>query len=165
MMKSKQKGSTLIIGLIMLIVIAVLAVTASRSSALQTRMSANHFEREVLFQAAENTLIHAEDQLARGLIDDDDIYGDADTKPDWVANWRDNAEVGALGVKAYVLAGQADITAQFFIEELRPISVSGGSTVLGEGGVGSSVDLQLFRITVRAMRNNGVVVLESIFAR
>lgn len=164
MMKSKQKGSTLIIGLIMLIVIAVLAVTASRSSALQTRMSANHFEREVLFQAAENTLIHAEDQLARGLIDDD-IYGDADTKPDWVANWRDNAEVGELGVKAYVLAGQADITAQFFIEELRPISVSAGSIVLGEGGVGSSVDLQLFRITVRAMRNNGVVVLESIFAR
>lgn len=56
----KQKGSALIIGLILLLVITILAVSGVRESLLQERMSGNWHDRNMAFQATEGALREGE---------------------------------------------------------------------------------------------------------
>jgi type IV pilus assembly protein PilX len=59
----KQNGSTLIIGVIMLILITLLVITAGRGITQQNIMASNTRERDVAFQAAESALRDAETRL------------------------------------------------------------------------------------------------------
>lgn len=59
-MNKKQQGSALIVGLILLLVITVLAVSGVRQSLLQERMSGNWHDRNLAFQASEGALREGE---------------------------------------------------------------------------------------------------------
>jgi type IV pilus assembly protein PilX len=59
----KQNGSTLIIGVIMLILITLLVITAGRGITQQNIMASNTRERDVAFQAAESALRDAQTRL------------------------------------------------------------------------------------------------------
>jgi type IV pilus assembly protein PilX len=58
----RQQGSTLVVGLIMLLVITVISLSALQMTTLQQRMAGNVVERNIAFQAAEIALRQAEDK-------------------------------------------------------------------------------------------------------
>ena len=66
-----QRGVSLVIVLILLIVMSVLGVAVLRSSAMQERMSANLRDRNLAFQAAETALrVAQQDVLGNAAISD-----------------------------------------------------------------------------------------------
>lgn len=58
-----QRGSVLLIGFVLLLVITMLSITAMRTTALQERMSGNLRDRGTAFQAAEIALRQGEQPL------------------------------------------------------------------------------------------------------
>lgn len=52
--RSRSQGSALIVGLIMLLLITLLAVTGMRNTILQERMAGNMYDRSLAFQASES---------------------------------------------------------------------------------------------------------------
>lgn len=59
----RQAGMSLLVVLILLIVMSVLGLAVLRSSAMQERMSANMYDRNLAQQAAEMALLFAREQL------------------------------------------------------------------------------------------------------
>ena len=64
--RQKQKGVTLFIGLIFLIMLSLLGLNAAQMSTLEERMSGDLRTRDLAFQAAEAALKHVEQNLATG---------------------------------------------------------------------------------------------------
>lgn len=62
-----QRGSVLLVGLILLLIITMLSLTAIRTTSMQERMSGNMRERGVAFQAAEIALRQAEAPLRKNV--------------------------------------------------------------------------------------------------
>ena len=60
----RQRGFSLVVVLVLLIVMSVLGIAVLRSSAMQERMSGSMRDRSLAFQAAEAALVFAQDQLA-----------------------------------------------------------------------------------------------------
>ena len=65
--KPKQSGAALISGLIFLVVLTMIGVTAARMSSLEERMSGNMRDRSIAMQAAEMAMRDAEQDL-RNII-------------------------------------------------------------------------------------------------
>ncbi|GAB4193359.1 MAG: hypothetical protein Tsb002_23810 [Wenzhouxiangellaceae bacterium] len=61
---SRQRGSALFLGILILIVLTLLAVVSSSNSVLQERMTGNFRDQALAFQAAENGLRWAEGWIA-----------------------------------------------------------------------------------------------------
>lgn len=57
---ARQKGATLLIALVMLIVMTLLGLASIRSTSMQERMGANLYDRSLAFQAVESALREAE---------------------------------------------------------------------------------------------------------
>jgi type IV pilus assembly protein PilX len=64
--RGTQGGSALIVGILLLLVVTVLAVSGMRSTVMQERMSGNLHDRNLAFQAAEAALRDAEAFLFAG---------------------------------------------------------------------------------------------------
>ncbi|WP_240097071.1 pilus assembly PilX family protein [Thermomonas flagellata] len=62
--RRRQQGISLLVVLLLLIVMSVLGIAVLRSSALQERMSANLYDRNLALQAAERALAVGRQQLA-----------------------------------------------------------------------------------------------------
>jgi len=92
--ESKQRGATLLISLVLLLVLTILALVAARSASLQQRMASNLQQQNMAFQAAENgiqaaILKLAEDPFARPQASTPkylsmDIKKDALKLPNWL---------------------------------------------------------------------------------
>lgn len=84
--QKSQRGISLLVVLILLLVMSVLGVAVLRSSAMQERMSANMYDRSLALQAAEQALNFARTAL--------------DTDPD--KNWRvvvpDSTDCSSKGI-------------------------------------------------------------------
>ncbi len=65
MTPNPQRGSVLIVTLILLLIVTVLAVSSARDSALETQVMARHLDQQRLFNAAEAGLRDAERQIAQ----------------------------------------------------------------------------------------------------
>lgn len=61
--KASQAGATLIVGLIMVLVMTVIGLSAIRGSGLQEQMAGNMRDKQLAFQAAEAALREAESNL------------------------------------------------------------------------------------------------------
>ncbi|MDR3213364.1 MAG: pilus assembly protein [Azoarcus sp.] len=61
----RQRGSTLVVALVLLLVMSLLAATSLRGTALQERMSANAHDRDLAFQSAEVALRMGERQAEK----------------------------------------------------------------------------------------------------
>lgn len=59
----KQSGVVLIVSLVLLLVLTLLALAATRNTLMQTKMSANLADRDRALQAAEFSLVQAEEAL------------------------------------------------------------------------------------------------------
>ncbi|MBQ0783535.1 MAG: hypothetical protein KBT66_04800 [Amphritea sp.] len=74
-----QRGATLVVALILLLVMALMASTSLQSNVLQLRMAANMQDETVAFEAAETALLYSEKWLSEqsempDLIHYDDWY-------------------------------------------------------------------------------------------
>ncbi len=63
----RQRGVSLVVALILLLIMTLLGLAALRSTTLQEHMSANMIDRTAQFQAAESALRQAEAQLTAGV--------------------------------------------------------------------------------------------------
>lgn len=63
---STQKGATMIVGLIMVLAITIIGMSAIRGTALQEQMAGNMRDRQLAFQASEASLREAEFSLIGG---------------------------------------------------------------------------------------------------
>ena len=61
---AQQRGIALVIGLMMLVILAIISISAISTTTLDESMAGNMRDRELAFQAAESALRHAESQLA-----------------------------------------------------------------------------------------------------
>lgn len=65
---SHQQGAALVIGLIMLVLVTMLSITAMRTTALEERMASHTSDRALAFQAAEAALRQGEQYLNSAVI-------------------------------------------------------------------------------------------------
>lgn len=72
---SAQRGATLLVGLVMLLLMTVIGLAAMRGSGMQELMASNMRDRNLAFQAAEAGLRAGEEKL------DDAVLPDFDTAP------------------------------------------------------------------------------------
>lgn len=64
---SKQKGSVLVVSLLILVVLTMIGVSSMTSSSLQEQMAGNFRDRQIAFQSAEVALAYAEEHL-KGIV-------------------------------------------------------------------------------------------------
>jgi type IV pilus assembly protein PilX len=113
----RQDGVVLVVSLLMLLVLTLIGLAATRSTALEERMTANQADTEVAFQAAEAALRDGEGQLSAAALPDfaantAGAYTQATmtgTQGDWRhIGWSDTAQVKkyAGGIIPIPIAGK-----------------------------------------------------------
>lgn len=173
-----QRGSALIMGLIMLLVITMIGLTAMQTTTQQERMAGNLRDRNIAFQAAEAALRRGEEALLNRCIEifegggDFDVESNSDAERAFVdqadtAAWTDaNShrfddfnEVCDEAIEHTSIAQSADAP-RYFVE--RQPAVAGPSL---EAGVAKTVDA--FKVTSRGVGGSeaAVVVLQSSLKR
>jgi type IV pilus assembly protein PilX len=155
-----EKGSALIVSLIMLLLITLVAVAGMQTTIMQERMSANLYDRDLAFQAAEAALREGEALVSNGArpaIGDSHVYfiNDAD-RPEW------GGGNSTTNNSALEYSGTLDGVArqpEFFIEE-TPIEPDFSNLALGP----PPYDPPYYRITARGFGGSldTVVVVTSI---
>lgn len=172
-----QRGFSLIMALIFLVLLTLLGVTAMQTATLEERMAGNLRNENLALQAAEAALREAEAILSSPSLPSftttPGLY-DVMTNP-WPGrsdpqNWSGWAETGGSApYKTYTgLAGPGELGGvaeppRFVIEQLRPVLPGDSGSV--KLGTGITELRQVFRITARGVggTTNSVVVLESTF--
>lgn len=176
--RARQRGISLMIVLILLLVTTMLGVVVLRGTLLEERMSANMYDRSLAFQAAESALRRAEAQVRAAVTAGNPIGVDcsapATSCPLVPANaytgnsaiWIDDAtstQVLSAGAPQYYIQfmGQRDST---------DVLSLGSSANANQYGGGGGVPLESFyRIVARSHnpdngRARSVVVLQSNIA-
>ena len=172
---SRQRGAALLTGLIFLVILTLLGVSAARMASLEERMSGNMRDRAIAMQAGEQTLRYAErDVIARisgltGFLDtcpDGRCYNGPsgatngtnwNTTPVWTLvsmTAAPSLEYGQAPAPAPAAVALAGVSAQprYLIEGIRKTPPGGGEDFF-------------YRITVRAQgaNPNTVVWLQEVF--
>ncbi|WP_290704180.1 PilX N-terminal domain-containing pilus assembly protein [Amphritea sp.] len=165
-----QRGATLVVALILLLVMALMASTSLQSNVLQLRMAANMQDETVAFEAAETALLYSEKWLSeQGEMPDLIHYDDWHTTSrefvfdsskssllkeklaqlDSVSDWENKAQLVTLFDVNAAKPGRVDepsrVTLEFRQYDADNKTVKGA--YLGESGSG------LFR---QLSRNTGV---------
>ncbi|WP_339615913.1 PilX N-terminal domain-containing pilus assembly protein [uncultured Gilvimarinus sp.] len=166
-----QSGATLIIGLIMVVLIAVVGLSAIRGSGLQEQMAGNMRDRNIAFQAGESGVRGGEDMPAENNVPDATESGfisftDLEkASPRGTVFWQDesnwNADSASYAQDLKYVAKAPDV----LLEELRF-----RSTGFDGGGVdqGSSMNIDdetRYRITAHGVggSENSSVIIQSTF--
>lgn len=170
--RRREAGAVLIVGLIMVLLISIIALSAIRSSNLQEAMAGNMRDRNIAFQAAESALVVGESEVdvySAGIVcsgkstcylrntqpyqspKDSVIYLDGDAFDD--------------------LARQSGLTLEgvekeptFMIEELTLFTPNEGSSLEKGSGI---TDLVPYRITAKGtgLGSDTTVIVQSIYNR
>lgn len=163
-----QRGAVLLIGLLMLTVMSLIAVSSMQSSSLQELMSSNMKDQVTAFEAAESAMRAAENFLDSGTLNlsafdgdkSDGLLGNLYDEVWNEVNWLTESIVapsvgGAASAPRYVIQYLGPVT-----PALDTLNVENS---YGEGPVETIA--QLFKITARGTggSDNSVVVLESVY--
>ncbi len=160
---TRQSGVALIVGLIMLILLTIIGVTAMQTSILEERMAGNLRDRELAFQAAEAVLRECEQFLTAAALPPfngtDGLFQPA--SPPATPVWQVEANWTSARTATKTIAGAA-ASPRCLIEELAPISGSEGSLKFRE-----LPDTAMYRITARGFggSSNTMVVLQTTYKR
>ena len=171
-----QRGSILIVSLMILVVLTMIGVSSMTSSSLQERMAGNFRDRQIAFQAAEMSLAYAE-EFARNDINSASIFTDTGTGGYYTkyngptnltafnSSWWTNTASRALPTTInqvrtqprYVIEYRGDIGE----DEGTSVNISGYGESAGGGVIAN------FRITVRAtgLSDNTQVFLQSNYGK
>lgn len=157
------------VGLLLLLVLTILGVSAMRGTTLQERMASNMQDHAIAFQAAEGALRAGEsklDQVTLPVFDDSGAYYSTDstatTTPLWQSLYGIDADApSASAVETHETGDNA--SASFFIEKLQDVVLPGDS--LGPSSGGSTE--HVYRVTAEGIGLNQetTVVLQSTVIR
>ncbi len=163
-----QRGITLIMGLMFLIVLTILGLAAMRGTILEERMAGNARDRDLALQSAEAAIRDAEQALSGASLPHPIVSGTAYTpriadgthSNYWLATHPWTTQSILLGWQPQ----GTDQAPRYVVEEL---SVTAGGGGAGGLGIGSLSDEGVYRVTARGVGSNPntVVILQSIFER
>jgi type IV pilus assembly protein PilX len=162
--RADQSGSTLIIGLVLLVLMTLLSLLTTTSTRTDARITSNHLDRVIAFQAAEAALREAEARLlvpnpSEGMETQPGFFDELTTPPADYATWDDTNSYeysedipGILSRPRYV------------IDQLPGAAANDGYLVIGE--VYHAREQFLYRVTVIATGRSGQtrVVIQSTFS-
>ncbi|MCB1582822.1 MAG: PilX N-terminal domain-containing pilus assembly protein [Marinicella sp.] len=179
----KQRGATLIMGLILMLILTFIGTTSMKNTALEEKMAASLRNRTMAESGAESALRAAEDYLwnyyatSNGLAlvaDEEATFGVFTFDAPGAAAFRSSREWVDLGTEHHVdftsnSEGEAKLfkNPRYIIEE---ISAGGGVVGLAEFGddgyQGSAGLLRNYRITARSVSGDGKIIdmVESVFS-
>lgn len=179
-LSGEQRGSALMMGLIMLLVITMIGLTAMQTTTQQERMAGNLRDRNIAFQAAETALRRGESALMQRCIKDGDFPGVGTYDIDDVAprafingaanaskaSWENNSHLfdgfnaACDMAETHVELSESRDPPRYFVERQPPMS---GASL--EAGVPKTI--QVFKVTSRGVGGSdaAVVVLQSSLKR
>ena len=149
-----EEGSALVVSLLVLLVLTLLALAATRGTTLEERMAGNFRDRNLAFQAAESALREAEsfiEGVASVSVFDGTggLLRPADPEPDYL-----NPATWTGGGSRVVSASPPGVASppRYIVKHLGETGGAGGGSLnIGGYGQGGSSGVQLFRITARAV--------------
>ncbi len=163
-----QRGSALIISLLILLLMTIIGVTALQTGALQERMAGNARDRQIAFEAAEAALRDAEELLtgnpgitfsnSNGMWQPNGIGQNARWN---TVNWGQ----GSGDIREYAVTGDGFDTLSrnpaYIVEQLPPAPGDSDSLASDE----PLPDMLMFRITARGWGGSTTtsVMLQSVF--
>lgn len=164
----RQRGATLVIGLLFLVLLTIMGLSAMNLSALEERMSGNTRERTLAFEAGEAALRDCELVLQgattpvfQNALNSSGLY-----KPVVGQNWWDVITWTAANSRVYTgtISGVSS-QPRCIIEELPYATGMAGNQSLRAGQ--QQEDSGMYRITARAVgiNPNTVVMLQSMYKR
>ena len=165
----KQTGAVLFVGLMMLLVMSLIAVTSMQGSTLEVRMAGNTRDSLVALQTAEAALKAGEAELDAGglsLADFDNdgsdaLYDNSDDELWKNINWLD------ANSKRYMAFNPSNVTTEprYIIQHISETQVAPKLLVQGYGQGQASQTIQLFRVTARGTggSDNTEVILQSLY--
>lgn len=165
---SQQRGSALIVSLLMLVVLTLIGITAVGTSTLEEKMAGNIRDQHVAFQAAEVALRDAEDFIeglaSTAAFDGTDGLYPTDSDPDIDPNsatWTGSNSIVYSGT-----VGNAKSAPRYIIQLLG----SQGNSDVNLGGYGDSSGVGAitdFRITAKGtgISDNSAVILQAYYGK
>lgn len=172
-----QRGSSLVIALIFLIVLTILGLVSVRSSTMQERMAGNDRDRAIAFEAAEAALRDAELDILRNLTPEspfDAACTNGLCLPSTVAtpNWQLVPWAGATSRVYGVASGSGAYPLDVaqpprYIVELLPDLPAGAGNSLNANVRSSTSGGTAYRITARGWGRRGTtqVMLQSVYVK
>jgi len=145
----KQRGATLLISLVLLLVLTILALAAARSAGLQQRMASNLQQQDMAFQIAENGI-----QAAILKLNDDEYE-----RPEYNTSKYLISDIKAGASLPDWSNTPCSIPNQGYCVEVKQVDCGGGSLTAGSAGgaassgVNNSINLSggtCYRITSSA---------------
>lgn len=174
-----QQGVVLVVGLIMLVVMTLLAVSSMQSSSLQELMSSNVKDKVTAFEAAESAIRAAEQFLDNGVLNlgafDDDksdgllanLYDEVWKEVDWQ---NESVEVDNVVVIDGTAATQGGVKSKprYVIQHIGPVASDADRKLNVDSSYQANAAdalVQMFKITARGTggSDNTEVVLEAMY--
>lgn len=164
-----QSGAVLFVGLMMLLVMSLIAITGMQGSTLEVRMAGNTRDSLVALQTAEAALQEAEVQLRAGAFNltafdgngSDGLYDNLNEHVWSTLDWDASDSRNYAGFNP----SNVETAPRYIIQHIAETSATPNLLVqnYGQGQVGQNI--QLFRITARGTggSDNTEVVLQSIY--
>lgn len=177
--KNNQRGVVLVIGLIMLAVMTLLAVTSMQSSGMQELMSNNIKDKMTAFEAAESAMRTAEEFLSNGVINLNAF--DNDKSDGLMANLYDEPwkeiDWGSESVEVtnVVISDGTDDTKggvrsapRYIIQHIGPVDIDANEDLNIDSSYqkdASDSQVEMFRITARGTggSDSSQVILEAMY--
>ena len=171
----RQQGFVLIVALVLLLVLTILGLAATQSTALEEKMAGNARNHDLAFQAAEAGLRAGEGGMRAALWNN--FTGDTagqyfvnpaalPTTPIWETPgvWGNPASVISYPAVAATNIPAVAAQPQIVIEQLPPVSSPGQNLSQQQYG-GGTPPIQLYRITVLGTGGDSTstVMLQSVY--
>ncbi len=173
----RQQGAVLVIGLIMVLLITIVGLSAVRSSGLQESMAGNMRDRNIAFQAAESALREAEEILDPTNVSlpafDGTVDGlrlDLNATPENSVRYFTSADWGAVA-KAIDDPLPGVVSQPVYLIEELIVDIGSGAAAEGSaidiGGMQTTGDATPYRVSSRGLgaTTDTEVILQSTYKR
>lgn len=160
-----QRGVVLVISLLLLLVLTLIGVAATRSTTLEERMTANQRDQNVAFEAAEAALRDGESVLQGATPGQfNNTNGMYNTAPDYTlaATW-DPAQTNSVAYSG-TNAAEWNITPRYYIVETNQTAAATGQTLAADA---ATTGATIYSVIARGvgLSGNSIVILESDYKR
>lgn len=164
----QEKGAVLVVGLVMVLLISIISVSAIRGSNLQEGMAGNMRERNLAFQASESALRVGESLVSdkvtaplmtnsQGLYTDTYITPTTSILTFTEANWKDTARVKTTTLNLQYVSREPT----YIVEQLDP-DIGVGAAMEGSAidleGMKNTGDITPYRVTARGFGASEIAV-------
>lgn len=174
----QERGAVLVVGLVMVLLISIIGISAIRGSNLQEAMAGNMRERNLAFQASESALRIGEESISdtktRPVINNSaGLYNDTYKTPTTsILTFTADNWIDATKVKVTALGLMTDAYHQpsYVIEQLDP-DLGAGAAMEGSGIDADAMlitgDITPYRVTSRGFgkAENAVKTLQTSYNR